>query len=270
MFTSLLTFAQNVVNITYVTVPRENSQEFLSLHKKFTNLTLSEERKIMGSGIFSHAYAGDFTFAIYDFYDNASDIDEDANITNKVLAKNVEAMNLSKEEQSALTNEWRLYTKLYADNHSDQIRISQGLDTLRYEKEGLNWNSKKVVVNHKFNTKWGKNQDFRNSWLAGYAKQLKESGTIEAIYPSRHLYGSGMSWHLYIVYPDWKSLAEFRDNFNVGSMDENTKTFWKSVSNHSDDIMVYIGGITTKNEFKRFDLNGNPVNEETKKFDYVK
>ena len=96
ILTSLVTLAQNVVNITYVTVPRENSQEFLSLHKKFTNLTLSEERKIMGSGIFSHVYAGDFTFAIYDFYDNASDIDLDANITNTVLAKNVEAMNLSK------------------------------------------------------------------------------------------------------------------------------------------------------------------------------
>ena len=269
LFTSLLTFAQNVVNITYVTVPRENSQEFLSLHKKFTNLTLnqdtegwntgnvttmSEKRKIMGSGIFSHAYAGDFTFAIYDFYDNASDIDEDANISNKVLAKNIEAMNLSKEEQAALTDEWRLYTKLYADNHSDQIRIFKGLDTLRYEKEGMDWKSRKVFVNHKFNTKWGKNQDFRNTWLAGYAKSLKESGTVEAMYASRHLYGSGMSWHMYVVHPDWKSLAEFRDNFSIGSMDENTKKFWESVSNHSDDIMIYIGGI----------------DQETKKFDYVK
>ena len=49
--------------------------------------------------------------------------------------------------------------------------------------------------------------------LAGYAKQLKESGTIEAIYASRHLYGSGMSWHMYVVYPDWKSLAKWQENF---------------------------------------------------------
>jgi len=254
ILTSIVTLAQNVVNITYVTVPRENSQEFLSLHKKFMNLTLSEERKIMGSGIFSHVYAGDFTFAIYDFYDNASDIDEDANVTNKVLAKNVEAMNLSKEEQEALTADWRLYSRLYADNHSDQIRIFQGLDTLKYEKEGMDWKSRKVFVNHKFNTKWGKNIDFRNTWLAGYAKKLKESGTIEAMYASRHLYGSGMSWHMYVVYPDWNSLAKWQENFSIGEMDENTKTFWESISSHSDDVMSYIGGI----------------DEETGKFDYVK
>ena len=37
-----------VVNITYVSVDRENSETFLELHEKFTNLSISEDRTIVG------------------------------------------------------------------------------------------------------------------------------------------------------------------------------------------------------------------------------
>ena len=59
---------------------------------------------------------------------------------------------------------------------------------------------------------------------------------------------------MYVVYPDWKSLAKWQENFSAGEMNENTKTFWKSISSHSDDVMSWIGGI----------------DQETGKFDYVK
>ena len=41
-----------VVNITYVSVDRENSETFLELHEKFTNLSISEDRTIVGGGMF--------------------------------------------------------------------------------------------------------------------------------------------------------------------------------------------------------------------------
>ena len=54
---SLFVNAQ-MVNITYVTVPRENSETFLELHEKFMNLSNSKERTITQSVIFAHAFAG--------------------------------------------------------------------------------------------------------------------------------------------------------------------------------------------------------------------
>ena len=63
-----------VANITYVSVDRENSETFLELHQKFANLSISDDRKITGGGMFAHAFAGDYTFAIYDFYANEQDV----------------------------------------------------------------------------------------------------------------------------------------------------------------------------------------------------
>lgn len=57
-------FAQ-VANITYVTVPREEADQFLALHEKFSNLSISEERTLQGGGLFAHAFAGDYSFAIF-------------------------------------------------------------------------------------------------------------------------------------------------------------------------------------------------------------
>ena len=62
LFVSCAIFAQDLVNITYVSVARENSEEFLELHKKFTNMSMGEERTIIQSAVFAHAFAGDYTF----------------------------------------------------------------------------------------------------------------------------------------------------------------------------------------------------------------
>jgi succinate dehydrogenase/fumarate reductase cytochrome b subunit len=60
---SLFVNAQ-IINITYVTNPRENSETFLELHEKFINLSNSKERTITQSAIFAHAFAGNYTFPI--------------------------------------------------------------------------------------------------------------------------------------------------------------------------------------------------------------
>ena len=67
-----------VVNITYISVPRQDSESFLELHEKFTNLSMSEDRTLTGAGMFAHAFAGDYTFATYDFYANEQDLVNDS------------------------------------------------------------------------------------------------------------------------------------------------------------------------------------------------
>ena len=83
----MITHAQTVMNITYVDVPREHADEFLELHVKFSNLSMSDERKLTGHGIFAHAFAGDYTFALYDFYASSADVNADADLANEVQKK---------------------------------------------------------------------------------------------------------------------------------------------------------------------------------------
>ena len=106
--TSLFLSAQ-IANITYITVPRENSEEFLKLHEKFTNLSLSEERKLNQSVIFAHSFAGDYTFAIYDLYSNAEDMVGDAAIAEKIMNKNLEAMKLSNDQKEVMMKSYENY-----------------------------------------------------------------------------------------------------------------------------------------------------------------
>ena len=86
-----------IVNITYVTVPREESDQFLELHEKFMNLSVSDDRTLSGAGVFAHAFAGDYSFALYDFYASTEDLVKDAALADAALEANVDAMNLDEE-----------------------------------------------------------------------------------------------------------------------------------------------------------------------------
>lgn len=127
LFIVVSLFAQ-VANITYVTVPREEADQFLALHEKFSNLSISDERTLQGGGLFAHAFAGDYSFALYDFYASAEDLVKDSDFANKALQANIKAMDLDEEAQQQMTSDYRTYTRMYADNHSDQVRISEGLE----------------------------------------------------------------------------------------------------------------------------------------------
>jgi hypothetical protein len=243
-----------VVNITYISVERENSETFLELHEKFTNLSISEDRKITGGGMFAHAFAGDYTFAIYDFYANEQDLVNDPTLADAAMQANVEAMKLDDAAKEALMSEYQNYSAMYAHNHSDQIRQSRGLEELTFEAEGLDWGTKKVVVVSTYNTKWGKNRDFFNGVKNGSLKTLKESGHAVAAYASRHFYGSGADWHTYQFYNSWSDFAAYEEANLGGAMTDEDKNFWSAIDSHSDEILTFIGGI----------------NPETKVFSYAK
>ena len=243
-----------VVNITYVSVDRENSETFLELHEKFTNLSISEDRTITGGGMFAHAFAGDYTFAIYDFYANEQDLVNDPALSNAAMQANVEALKLDDAAKEALMAEFQSYSAMYAHNHSDQIRQSNGLEELSFEAEGLDWSTSKVVVVSTYDTKRGANRAFFDGIKNGSLKTLKESGHAVAAYASRHLYGSGADWHTYQFYNSWSDFAAYEEANLGGPMDEDAKKFWSSIESHTDEILTFIGGI----------------NPETKVFSYSK
>lgn len=238
---SMFNYAQTVMNITYIDVPRENAEEFLELHVKFSNLSMSEDRKLINHGIFAHAFAGNYTFALYDFYKTASDIDLDADLVNQVLKKNIDAMKLSKKEEKALTEEYRKYFRMYAENHSDQIRVAN--ENVFYESNSLDWSKSMVVTLSKYDVKWGQANSFKEAWDKGQFELYKNDTGVKAVYGSNHLYGSGMSLHIYTFYENWSAFAAF-ENANSGrQMNDTDRTFWSAVENHEDEILNWIGGL---------------------------
>ena len=243
-----------VVNITYVSVDRANSETFLELHEKFSNLSISEDRTITGGGMFAHAFAGDYTFAIYDFYANEQDLVNDPALADAAMKANVEALKLDDAASEALMAEYQNYVGMYVYNHSDQIRQSRDLEDMSFEAEGLDWSTQKVVVVSTYNTKWGKNKDFADGIKNGSLKMLQDSGHAVAAYASRHFYGSGADWHTYQFYNSWSDFAAYEEANLGGPMTEDDKKFWTSIESHTDEILTFIGGI----------------NPETKVFSYSK
>ena len=239
-----------IVNITYVTVPREESDQFLELHEKFMNLSVSDERTLSGAGVFAHAFAGDYSFALYDFYASTEDLVKDAALADAALEANMDAMNLDEEGKKQMTQDYMTYTRMYADNHSDQIRQSGGLEDFVFESETLDWSTKKVVVVSKYEVKWGENKAFSDGVINGSLKTLKESGHAAATYASQHLYGSGADFHTYQFFNTWSDFAAYEQANLGGPMDEAGKDFWSAIEGHDDEILVFIGGYNS--EAKRF------------------
>ena len=242
---SFLVNAQ-IVNITYVTVPRENSETFLTLHEKFMNLSISEDRVLTQSVIFAHAFAGDYTFAIYDSYKTTQDLVNDTALADAAMKKNVEAMKLDKEAQASLMDEYRNYSAMYAYNHSDQIRQNTGLEKLQFMVENTDWSTKKVVVVSTYEVKWGMNKTFHDGIVDGSLKSLKDSGHASAHFATQHLYGSGADFHTYQVYNSWSDFAAYEEANLGGPMLVDDKKFWSSIESHGDEILTLIGSTTSE------------------------
>jgi len=170
------------------------------------------------------------------------------------MQANVEALKLDDAAKEALMAEYQTYVGMYVHNHSDQIRQSRNLETMSFEADGLDWSTQKVVVVSTYNTKWGKNRDFVDGIKNGSLKTLQESGHAVAAYASRHFYGSGADWHTYQFFNTWSDFAAYEEA-NLGVvMTENDKKFWASIESHTDEILMFIGG----------------MNPETKEFRYSK
>ena len=102
---SLATYAQqSIVNVTFHDVPREKMDEFLTLHKKFHDLSISDESTVTGGGIFAHKYAGNYSVATYAFYNSESDLKKDTAAA--AAARTAYWNSLSDDEKQVVGPQW--------------------------------------------------------------------------------------------------------------------------------------------------------------------
>jgi hypothetical protein len=236
---SLATYAQqSIANVTFHDVPREKMNEFLTLHKKFHDVSISDESTVTGGGIFAHKYAGNYSVATYAFYNSESDLEKDTAAA--AAARTAYWNSLSDDEKQVVGPQWGNYNKMAVYNHYDEIRISNE-NSLFWEAENLDWSTNKIMVVSKYNVKWGMNQDF-NAGLQQNLKNYQDSGIPVAVYSNRHLYGAGYSFNIYIFYDSWSDFAAFEEG-DFQPMNETSKKFWASVADHEDEILVMLGGI---------------------------
>ena len=55
---------------------------FVELHKKFTNMSLGQNRTMTGEWVFRHWYGSGHSFVIYSQYNSMEDFHKDADIAN--------------------------------------------------------------------------------------------------------------------------------------------------------------------------------------------
>ena len=244
LFFGISVVAQNIVNITYYEIPRENSAEFLRSHQKFTDLSMSENRLILGAGVFAHVHADNYTYVSYEFYNSVADIEKDGAIASKALKANVDALKLSEEEKKEFSTEYANYSRIIYYNHSDQMRMANPKMEWNFYK--VDWTKKKITTLSKFKIKDGMQNQFFKTWEKGEFKNKKESGFVEAMTGSWHLYGDGSHIHVYTFFNNWDSFASFEkasDYEVTKNLGENDKKFWSTVDSHEDEILMFIGGI---------------------------
>ena len=236
--------AQSIASIAYYKVPREEAAQFIRSHQKFTDLSSSDDRLLRGGGVFAHVHADNYTYVSYDFYDSVSDLEKDGPIASSALKTNIDALKLSKKEKEALTKEYRKYNRTIYYNHYDQIRMAN--PEMGWNFQTADWTKKKITTLSKFKIKEGMQDQFFDAWKKGEFKNKQESGFVEAITGSWHLYGEGDHIHVYTFFDSWDNFASFEkaSSYDVAKdMGENEKKFWSTVETHEDEILMFIGGI---------------------------
>ena len=94
-FLSISTYAQD--DVTYESALYINDvsiseiPRFVELHKKFTDMSLGENRKMTGEWLFRHWYGSGHTFVIYTQYKSMEDFHKDADIANANIRTKINA-----------------------------------------------------------------------------------------------------------------------------------------------------------------------------------
>ena len=75
--------------------------------------------------------------------------------------------------------------------------------------QSADWTRKKITTLSKFKIKEGMKDQFFDGWKKGEFKNKKESGFVEAILRSWHLYGNGDHIYVYTFFDSWDNFASF-------------------------------------------------------------
>lgn len=234
-------FGQNVHSITYLAVPMADTQEFLQLHKKFTDLAAGEERTLLHTWLFKHARGGDYSMMVVDVYPNQESLYMDK--PQAVMKKNIAAMELSEEENASIKEDWKRYMSLYIEGHTDETRIMINPEEYFYSSEAFDPSKKMIVISALFDVRYADMKEFTAIADKAYTKLAIERGNATLIFQTSHLTGSGLSVELVSFFPSWDALAADEKILHAGNPAMKTEwmRFFELLHGHHDEITILLG-----------------------------
>lgn len=253
---SLTAFSQDRMTFESATYLNEISVDqiprFIELHKKFTDMSMGENRKINGDWLFRHWYGSGHTFVIYQQYETMDDYHLDGDIALSNISNSVDKIK-DEEIKEVLKKEWQEYRAFY-NGHTDEIRgvyDSTGFLTV----ENVNFDIPFVMSVGRYNSSgsWGKMGDSFFNWRI---KPEVESNASIAGGVSYHYMGSGPEVEVWQAY---NSFVDFATSISNSSSDpsllESRKSFWSlAEGSHEDQIYLHIGHVDLNKGI--FDLAG--------------
>jgi len=238
---------------TYINdVAASEVPRFIELHKKFTDMSLGENRKHTGDWLFRHWYGSGHTFVIYEQFNSMEDFHADSDLFLENINNSIDAIK-DEATKEATKKEWIEY-RAFSDGHKDEVRVSSPTSVL--SAENVNFDIPFVMVVGKYNSSgnWVK---MGNAFFDWRIKPEVDSNTSISGGVSYHFMGSG---HEVEVWQCYNSLVDFSTSVTNSapqddSLAESRKTFWSLVSgSHEDQIYLHIGHVDT--EKGTFDLAG--------------
>ena len=143
-FTGFTQEKQVYESITYINdVSVSEIPRFVELFKKFTDMSMGENRTMTGEWVFRHWYGSGHTFTIASQYNNMEDYLVDSDLANDNIRAKIKATT-GKKEQEALMAEWSELLAFW-NNHTDEIRIANAT-TGFYYKEDVNFDVPFLVM----------------------------------------------------------------------------------------------------------------------------
>lgn len=253
-FTGFTQEKQVYESIAYINdVSVSEIPRFVELFKKFTDMSMGENRTMTGEWLFRHWYGSGHTFVMYDQYNSMEDYHSDSEIFLQNVKNKIEATK-DKIEKEALKKDWIEY-RAFSNGHTDEVRgvyAKTGFLTVN----NVNFDVPFVMVVGSYNSSgsWAK---MGNAFFDWRIKPAVDAGNSIAGGVSYHFMGSGSEVEVWQCY---NSLIDFATSVTSLSPQgdaakESRKTFWSLASgSHEDQIYLHIGHVDLEKGV--FDLAG--------------
>lgn len=241
-FSTIQAFGQ-LLDITYLDVPRQHMEEFLDLHKEMIERSAEGPRTITGHFVFAHAYAGPFSLVVVNRFDNGVDMESDSLFAGITSHMDSIADSTEKAEFDEKANKW---FRWYIEGHWDEVRsVREG----GFFKENIDPAQRHVVVVSSYNPRFADLTEFVDLYTEMLVNPGREAGYADGVTYSTHYRGSGPTFAAASWFPSWEIYAESLTPLTGSEVEqtdedrEKMNRLWEIAGDHNDDILVSIGSL---------------------------
>ena len=228
-----------VLEIQYLTVPREHMEEFMELHKEVIELTASEST-VTGHWVYAHAFAGRYTMTFVNRYETAVSMEQDTSFS--AIGRYSDSI-ADSTERAAFDERMDNYFDWYLTGHWDEVRgVAEG----GFFKEDVDPAQRHVVTVGHYNPKFSDLSEFTELYTELLVEPGREAGFANGVVFGTHYRGSGDTFDAVTYYPSWDAFAKAQAAAAGGPSTadvERMDRFWNIAGRHSDDIMVSLGSL---------------------------